>query len=137
MIADPKPAPHVRRRRPKTKRTNRRKYADTLWSRYIKVRAQGKCQGCGSSQMALEAAHIIPRRVLPTRYDTRNGIALCAATCHRDFDNPASALSRITLIQDWIGEQAYEELLALARTRWNGDYDSPIKELGQLLREAR
>jgi hypothetical protein len=129
MIAFPK--------KPKTKKTNRRRYADTLWSRYIKVRAQGKCQRCGSQAMALESAHIIPRRVLPTRFDTRNGVALCAATCHRDFDSAASALSRIQLIADWIGLPAYEELLALARTRWNGDYDSPIAELGQLLREAK
>jgi hypothetical protein len=121
----------------KTSRTNRRKYADTLWSKYIKARAQGQCQRCGSRTMALEAAHIVPRRVLPTRFDTRNGVALCAATCHRDFDSAASALLRIGLIQDWIGAAAYEELLALARTRWSGDYDSPIRELGQLLREAK
>lgn len=121
----------------KTSKTNRRRYADTLWSKYIKARARGKCQRCGSMAMALEAAHIIPRRVLPTRFDTRNGIALCAATCHRDFDSAASALIRIGLIKDWIGLEAYEELLALARTRWGGDYDSPIQELGALLRALK
>ena len=121
----------------KTSKTNRRRYADTLWSKYIKARAQGKCQRCGRYGNALEAAHIIPRRVLPTRFDVRNGVALCAATCHRDFDSAASALLRIQLIIDWIGAQSYEEMLALARTRWSGDYDTPIKELGLLLRQHR
>jgi 5-methylcytosine-specific restriction endonuclease McrA len=122
--ADPKP---ISPRKRKAKRTSQRTYCDTLWSLYIRKRANGKCQRCGLAA-PLQAAHIIPRRVLTTRWHLNNGVGLCPP-CHRDLDNPASALTRLTLIRDWIGEKGYEELLKMARERWDRDYARVLKEL--------
>jgi HNH endonuclease len=115
-----------------SKRKSRRSYADRLWSAYIK--RSRECAKCGSRSNFLEAAHIIPRRALSVRWNPLNGIPLCAATCHRDFDNPASAESRRALIHGWIGATVYEELLRLAARPWNKDYDEPIAELNRLLK---
>ena len=53
---------------------------DALWSHLVKHRSGNKCQRC-LSIVAVQAHHIIERRYTATRWDLRNGIALCL-NCH-------------------------------------------------------
>lgn len=60
--------------------------ADALWSRAIRADWNHKCAVCGKGQC--EAHHLIPRQFEATRYEMRNGIALCAR--HHQFDADVS-----------------------------------------------
>lgn len=59
-----------------------RELADRLWSKAVSADWAGKCAVCGARKC--EAHHLIPRQHQATRYDLRNGIALCAP--HHQFD---------------------------------------------------
>ena len=80
----------TKRKKPR-RRTNKdipakgrlRDFADTLWSRAIKLDWAGKCAICRKFGDC-EAHHIIPREYEATRYDLQNGILLCAT--HHKFD---------------------------------------------------
>lgn len=117
----------IPKKKKKTKRSSQRKYADTLWSQYIKAR-DGMCRRCGSQRNLLEAAHIIPRRSLSVRYDLMNGLALCAATCHRQFDG--YQFDREAFIEHAIGVDEFRALKERAALPWTREY--PV----QLLRAA-
>ncbi len=61
---------------------------DRLWRRIVLLRADGHCEICGDPRPAdrnkiiwVQAAHIISRRFWSTRWDKRNGIAVCQ-DCH-------------------------------------------------------
>ncbi len=53
-----------------------RKFADDLWSLAVRADWAGKCAVCGKPKC--EAHHVIPRQHEATRYELRNGIALCS-----------------------------------------------------------
>ena len=57
-----------------------RKMCDKLWSRAVKADWNGRCAVCGGE--ARDSHHLIPRQHYATRYDIRNGIALCYQ-CHQ------------------------------------------------------
>ena len=59
-----------------------RDMADMLWSLAVRADWNNRCAVCGSGKC--EAHHLIPRQHEATRYDLRNGIALCAS--HHQFD---------------------------------------------------
>ncbi len=59
-----------------------RDMADRLWSIAVRCDWAGRCAVCGSGKC--EAHHLVPREHEATRYDLRNGIALCAS--HHQFD---------------------------------------------------
>lgn len=63
-----------------------RKTADKLWSRIVRDDWCGKCAVCGNPK--IEAHHLIPRGNYATRYERKNGIALCF-THHKTDDNIA------------------------------------------------
>ena len=79
-----------RRKRKQRKRTSKdvpakgrlRDMADQLWSLAVRCDWNWKCAVCGYQQC--EAHHVIPRQHEATRYELRNGIALCAR--HHQFD---------------------------------------------------
>ena len=60
-----------------------RDIADRLWSHAVRNDWAWECAVCRSGKV--EAHHIIPRQQEATRYDLRNGIALC--TTHHKFDS--------------------------------------------------
>jgi len=70
------------------KRTNRnvpakgrlRDIADQLWSIAVRGDWNWNCAVCGHRKT--EAHHLVPRQHEATRYELRNGIALCAG-CHQ------------------------------------------------------
>ena len=60
---------------------------DAEFSRRIKER-DGHCRWCRRTDLRLECAHIVGRRVKELRHDERNALALCFA-CHRfAHENP-------------------------------------------------
>jgi hypothetical protein len=63
-----------------------RDFADRLWSRAVRDDWANHCAVCGSTNV--EAHHLVPRQHEQTRYDLKNGVALCAA-CHQ-FDKNIS-----------------------------------------------
>lgn len=74
-----------RRKRTNAKVPEKRRlkgFADGLWSLAIRDDWNNTCAVCGSGKC--EAHHLIPRTHYTTRYDLRNGIALCAP--HHKFD---------------------------------------------------
>lgn len=63
-----------------------RDMADALWSLAVRDDWDNRCAVCGSRKC--EAHHLVPRQNEATRYDLRNGIALCAK--HHKFDKHIS-----------------------------------------------
>ena len=66
------------------KRTNKnvpavgvlRSHADRLWSLAVRIDWNHRCAACGNPEV--QAHHLLPRHYTATRYELRNGIALCA-----------------------------------------------------------
>ena len=120
-----------------SRKTLKRK-ADKLWAGLIK--AEGKCEAEGHEircNGVLQAAHVIRRGYLATRWDLNNGIALCQAHhvfwTHRPYE-----------WEDWVtthhmSSTTYAELRRRA-IESNGppDYDAVIGRLvaRSLLRNA-
>ena len=55
---------------------------DKIWSLLVRIRDMFTCQLCGKSSKHVEAAHVFGRSNKNTRWNTRNGIAVCYY-CHR------------------------------------------------------
>lgn len=55
---------------------------DKLFEFIIKDRAGWRCELCLATDDGLEAHHIISCRHLWTRWDRRNGVAVCRGGCH-------------------------------------------------------
>lgn len=84
---------------------------DKLWSEYVR-RRDGHCTFCGRTEGKLDANHIMSRRHTATRWDVRNGNALCF-TCHRRFhDDPPWGAEEA---EKHTGIELYIELGRLAR----------------------
>jgi hypothetical protein len=115
----------------KTKRRSLRRYSDDLWSQLIKTIYGNACYYCHGTQ-AIQSAHIIGRAHMVTRFNVKNGIAMCH-THHRAFDT--YALDRDKLIVMAIGVEAYEGLKLAAQKPWSKEYPvaalrAAIKALG-------
>jgi hypothetical protein len=60
---------------------------DSLFSKYIRLRAKGKCERCGKDYggiKGLQCAHYHSRRKKSVRWDESNCVALCFG-CHQHF----------------------------------------------------
>lgn len=118
--------PIARRSRPrkerKTPRAKLKKIADKLWS--LIVRAAGKCHLCGSSER-LQAAHGFSRRYLGTRFDLRNGWALCSG-CHMRYTHDPLGWDEI--MRRELGA-LYEVLRQNALAKSTPDYEAIIAQL--------
>lgn len=85
---------------------------DKLWSTYIRQRDK-VCTFCRSSYGKLDANHIMSRRHTATRWDVRNGNALCF-TCHRRYhDDPAWGAY---MAKGLIGKDLFRSLFSEAHT---------------------
>lgn len=106
---------------------------DKLWSEIVRKR-DGKCTFCGREDGKLDANHIMSRRHLATRWDVRNGNALCF-TCHRRFhDDPVSGCNKA---MNHVGLEIFCELQTMSRTIKPFDrayYASKLIELQNLLK---
>ena len=88
---------------------------DKLFSKYIRLRANGVCEYCGRvcNPKGYHTHHFIGRRYLNTRYQPDNGAALCFS-CH----NLVSDFPRINqeFLTKRVGSERADELELIART---------------------
>lgn len=89
---------------------------DSLFSKYIRLKAGGKCEYCGETPnpRGYHCHHgVVGRRYLNTRYEEDNCAALCMA-CHNLFGDFPSINNDFFLKR--IGSKRMEELEIIART---------------------
>lgn len=115
-----------------------KKTLDTLFSHYVRARADWTCERCNRQfepkSQAIHASHLFSRRNHGTRFDERAAFAHCF-DCHMELgENPV-------LFHEWarktIGEDLIEELrfIALQPTRLRGPEKREIAaELREKLR---
>ena len=88
------------------KRTNKnvpakgrlRDMADRLWSYAVRDDWGWNCAVCGAGKV--DAHHLVPRQFNATRYELKNGIALCSS-CHQ-FDAEISPHQNAAGWLDWL-----------------------------------
>ena len=89
---------------------------DTLFSKFVKLKAGGKCEFCGKvpNPMGYHCHHgVAGRRYLNTRWEEDNCAALCLA-CHNLLGDFPS--TNIDFFKKRIGTERYEQLEIIART---------------------
>lgn len=100
---------------------------DILFSQFIRLRANEKCQRClslvGYSRLA--AAHCWGRRKKSVRWDEDNALALCFR-CHQIIDSEDPEAKRI-LFTKHLGGKGYEKLNQ--RANWPQQYKPDPKIL--------
>lgn len=82
-----------------------RDIADALWSLAVRSKWKNRCAVCGKGKV--EAHHLVPRQHTATRYDLRNGVALCSH--HHQFDPDVSPHQNAAGWLGWLGTH-HEEL---------------------------
>lgn len=96
-----------------------RDMADQLWSLAIRADWNHRCAVCGAGKC--EAHHLAPRQLQATRYDLRNGIALCST--HHQFDRDMAPHQNAAGWMEWLGIHHPERLAWYVenhRTRFDG-----------------
>ena len=93
---------------------------DKVWSPLIKDKWHNRCAICGSQQH-LQSHHIMGKKSRVLRYSIDNGICLCF-NHHMGFQGVHSsdasvALATIRLIQEKLGPDRWEQLLALKQDK--------------------
>jgi hypothetical protein len=93
---------------------------DLLFSKYIRDRADNKCEYCGKTGR-VECHHgVVHRRYMNTRYEPDNCIVLCGG-CHRFFSDFPKI--NIEFFRKKIGSDRMEQLEILARSQVKPDLE--------------
>lgn len=87
---------------------------DDAWSLLVKLKAGNKCeiQRCGKTR--IQSHHIYTRRNKSTRWETMNGVCLCA--WHHTLNSKFSAHGTPILFTDWLIKergQNYVDILTI------------------------
>ena len=80
-----------------------RNKADKQWAQAVRARDK-VCQICGSDKN-LNSHHVLPRTLLDTRWDVRNGITLCVG-CHKF--GPRSAHKNGFWFANWLMQHRFD-----------------------------
>lgn len=80
---------------------------DKEWAHAVKTRDGYRCVICGSD-IRPNAHHLIPREVLSTKFDIKNGITLCPK--HHFFSRDISAHNHPLALFMWMEEHRPEQL---------------------------
>jgi hypothetical protein len=82
---------------------------DALFSKFIRLRANGKCQFCGKEVgfKKLNCMHFVSRRILSTRWDTENALA-GEPGCHFYLDE--HPYEKNEFFKKVLGSERFEEL---------------------------
>lgn len=91
---------------------------DDAWSLLIKLIAGNKCEYCRNTQ-TLNSHHVFTRTNKSTRWDTVNGICLCAS--HHTLNSKFSAHGTPTIFTEWIINKRSENWHNLLRLRAHAD----------------
>lgn len=81
---------------------------DTAWSLLVKLRANNRCEYCGTPHQ-LNSHHIHTRRKLSTRWDVLNGICLCVM--HHTGSVRFSAHNTPQLFRKWLLEHKGQQFV--------------------------
>ena len=80
---------------------------DVLFSKFIRLRAGGKCEYCGLYNKRLECSHFHGRRKRSVRYDLENAVALCFS-CHQYLgSNP---YQHTEFFKKQLGDERFQQL---------------------------
>ena len=108
---------------------------DALFSRYIRARAEYKCEFCGKQHLpnsqGLHCSHFIGRRYRTTRWEPDNASSLCF-TCHNMMHDFAS-IHRDFFVKR-LGSERVENLEMIARIRSKPDKDEIEAKLEERLK---
>ena len=113
---------------------------DILFSRYIRLRAKGRCDCCNREVgfKALQTCHFYGRRYLSLRYDEENVSCLCFS-CHRHFHEQPKEF--VEWFSKRLGEEKFNLLQARVRVGGRIDkeaiqlyYQTKIKEIDKVNR---
>ena len=89
---------------------------DLLWSRLVKLQAEGKCEVCGV-ETPLNSHHIFSRSNRSVRWDEANGVSLCVS--HHTFNSKFSAHKTPTEFTYWLENEYGREFLEELRYKAN------------------
>lgn len=115
--------------------SNQEKILDDLWSRAVRAKAKGKCQWTG--QEGHQAAHIVGRRYLSTRWGHKiNGkYDLCGCyfshSVHCAYDGYSPLRSKI--IDKLIGRERYNDIIKIAQDIIKPDFETIKKALKDII----
>lgn len=102
---------------------NLKKQCDDLWSELVKIRANYKCEYCGTP-FNLNSHHLFSRSKNSTRHDPDNGICVCVE--HHVFSSTFSFHLTPMEATEWIkerrGEEWYKKLRLSANSYYKPDY---------------
>ena len=101
-----------------------RDLCDQLWSLAVRADWLNKCAVCGKGKC--EAHHLIPRQHEATRYEIRNGIALCSH-CHQ-FNKDLSPHQNAAGWMSWLFEhhpQLHDWMVENHRPVFDGTKNTP------------
>jgi len=82
--------------------------ADIEFSKAVRMSRGNQCEFCGKVGTKQDLAHIYGRRAKSVRWDTLNGLCLCAFPCHSDFT--ANPLDFEKWLTSYVG-QGYLDIL--------------------------
>ena len=80
---------------------------DVLFSQFVRLRAEGKCEYCGRPTDRLECSHFHGRRKRSTRYDPDNAAGV-DFTCHQYLGN--NPYAHTEFFKKRLGSERFERL---------------------------
>lgn len=117
-----------------TKRTSIKARCDRMAAAIVKLRAGGKCEGCGIEGQPLDWAHGWARRHHSLRWETRAAFALCRP-CHANYTT--RPLQWAAYLEVKLGPDLAGEFERKANEPWDRDYGRVIAELTEALKNAK
>lgn len=109
----------TKQRRKKSKREIQIDYLDELWRQLIHIEWGNRCAVCRKRTGKLDPHHIIGRRNLRLRWDSSNGILLCAY--HHTLNSKMSAHGAPEAFREWFigtyGKNRWDTLHIIANMR--------------------
>ena len=90
---------------------------DDAWRKAVKLLAGNKCEYCGAMDKQIHAHHIYTRAKKSTRWDVKNGIALCAG--HHVLSHKMSAHQTPREFNRWLDQYKGEDFMT--RLEWKAN----------------
>jgi len=90
---------------------------DIAWAKLVKLNAGMKCEYCGTTVKQLHSHHLYTRSRKSTRWNTDNGICLCAS--HHVLSSIFSAHKTPREFNEWLDKYKSEDFMVKLRLRSN------------------
>ncbi len=107
---------------------------DSLWGKIVLTRDNYTCQRCGriKPNFKIDPHHIIGRVFRSLRWETRNGVALCAIKCHLQW-----AESDPLDFSKWITERLGEDEIMKLTLRKRNRFKTSVPNLSAMKQELQ